>query len=96
MVEKVKAELKIPIPESFNDDLREMLRAAAREVIQETVKQEIKLKDWLSVQEVQALFDLSPNTFSAWVRGGLPVSYVGQKRYVSKKNLDEFLANHQK
>jgi len=90
------AEIKIPIPEAFNDDLREMLRAAAREVIQETVKQEIKLKDWLSVQEVQELFDLSPNTVSAWFRQGLKVSVVGQKRYISKKNLDEFLANHQK
>lgn len=94
MAERV--ELKIPIPESFNDDLREMLRETAREVIRETMKHEIKLKDWLSVQEVQELFDLSPNTVSAWFRSGLPVSVVGQKRYVSKKNLDEFLANHQK
>ena len=47
------AEIKIPIPESFNDELREMLRATAREVIQETMKQEFKLKDYVSAKELQ-------------------------------------------
>ena len=39
------AEIKIPIPEAFNSELQEMLRAAAREVIQEVVTQETRAKD---------------------------------------------------
>lgn len=89
------AELKIPIPESFNDELREMLRATAREVIQETMKQEFKLKDYISAKELQAYMGISPNTLYEWERKyGLPVSVVGSKRYISKRHLDEFLEQH--
>ena len=68
------AEIKIPIPESFNDELREMLRATAREVIQETMKQEFKLKDYISAKELQAYMGISPNTLAEWIRLGLPAS----------------------
>lgn len=88
------AEIKIPIPESFNDELREMLRATAREVIQETMKQEFKLKDYISAKELQAYMGISPNTLAEWIRLGLPVSVIGSKRYISKKSLDEFIEKH--
>ena len=94
MAEKVKAELKIPIPESFNDDLREFLRSAAREVIQEVVTQETRAKDYMSAKEVQTYMGISPNTLAEWIRLGLPVSVVGSKRYISKRHLDEFLEKH--
>jgi len=88
------AEIKIPIPEAFNDDLREMLRAAAREVIQEVVTQETRAKDYMSAKEVQAYMGISPNTLAEWIRLGLICSVVGSKRYISKKSLDEFLDKH--
>ena len=85
------AEIKIPIPEAFNSELQEMLRAAAREVIQEVVTQETRAKDYMSAKEIQSYMGISPNTFSEWARMGLPVSVIGSKRYVSKRHLDEFL-----
>lgn len=90
------ANLQIPIPDAFNDELKAMLRAAAVEVIQEVVTQETRAKDWMSVKEIQAYMNVSPNTVKSWVGMGLPVSEVGQKRYISKKNLDDFLAKHTK
>lgn len=90
------AEIKIPIPEAFNDEFKAMLRTAAREVIGEVITQETRVKDYMSAKELQTYMGISPNTLSEWFRMGLPVSVVGQKRYISKKNLDEFLAKHQK
>ena len=88
------AEIKIPIPEAFNSELQEMLRAAAREVIQEVVKQETRAKDYMSAKEVQAYMGISPNTLAEWIRLGLICSVVGSKRYISKRHLDEFLEQH--
>ena len=68
------ANLQIPIPETFNDELKAMLKSIAFEVIQEVANQSIKAKDWM----------------------GLPISEVGQKRYISKKNLDSFLERYEK
>ena len=89
------AEIKIPIPEAFNSELQEMLRAAAREVIQEVVTQETRAKDYMSAKEVQTYMGISPNTLYEWERKyGLPVSVIGSKRYISKRHLDEFLEKH--
>lgn len=88
------AEIKIPIPEAFNSELQEMLRAAAREVIQEVVTQETRAKDYMSAKEVQTYMGISPNTLAEWIRLGLAVSVIGSKRYISKKSLDEFLDKH--
>ena len=85
------AELKIPIPEAFNDELKQLLRTAAKEVIQEVVTQETRAKDYMSAKEVQSYMGISPNTLAEWIRLGLAVSVVGSKRYISKKSLDEFL-----
>ena len=88
------AEIKIPIPEAFNDELKSMLRAAAREVIQEVVTQETRAKDYMSAKEIQNYMGISPNTLAEWIRLGLPVSVIGSKRYISKRHLDEFLEKH--
>jgi excisionase family DNA binding protein len=88
-------DLKIPIPESVNDELKTWLRIAAKEVIEEVVAQETRMKDWMSVKEIQIYMNVSHNTVASWIRNGLPVSVVGQKRFISKKNLDSFLAKHQ-
>ena len=88
------AEIKIPIPEAFNSELQEMLRAAAREVIQEVVTQETRARDYMSAKQIQNYMGISPNTLAEWIRLGLPVSVVGSKRYISKRHLDEFLEKH--
>ena len=88
------AEIKIPIPEAFNDELKSMLRAAAREVIQEVVTQETRAKDYMSARDLQKYMGISPNTLAEWIRLGLPVSVIGSKRYISKKSLDEFIEKH--
>lgn len=88
------AKLEIPIPEAFNDELKSMLRAAAREVIQEVVTQETRAKDYMSAKEIQNYMGISPNTLAEWIRLGLPVSVIGSKRYISKRHLDEFLEKH--
>ena len=88
------AKLEIPIPEAFNDELKSMLRAAAREVIQEVVTQETRAKDYMSAKEVQTYMGISPNTLAEWIRLGLAVSVIGSKRYISKRHLDEFLEKH--
>lgn len=90
------AELRVKIDDAFNDEFKAMLRIAAKEVVEEVISQETRLKDWVTVKEIQEYFDVSPNTVAAWIRSGLPVSTVGQKRFVSKVNLSKFLADHEK
>lgn len=88
------AELRVKIDDAFNDEFKAMLRSAAREVVEEVISQETRLKDWVTVKEIQEYFNVSPNTVAAWIRSGLPVSVVGSKRYISKRHLDEFLEKH--
>ncbi|SFE36808.1 helix-turn-helix domain-containing protein [Trichococcus pasteurii] len=90
------AELRVKIDDAFNDEFKAMLRSAAKEVVEEVISQETRLKDWVTVKEIQEYFDVSPNTVAAWIRSGLAVSTVGQKRFVSKANLSKFLADHEK
>lgn len=88
------ANLQIPIPDTFNEELKILLRAAAREVIEEVVTQETRAKDYMSAKEVQTYMGISPNTLAEWIRLGLICSVVGSKRYISKRHLDEFLEKH--
>jgi excisionase family DNA binding protein len=90
------AELRVRLDEDFNDEFKQLLRAAAKEVVAEVVSQEARAKDWMSVKELQGYMNVSPNTVNSWIRNGMPVSIVGQKRFVKKSNLEKFLAEHEK
>ena len=68
------ANLQIPIPDTFNEELKILLRSAAREVIEEVVTQETRAKDYMSAKEVQTYMGISPNTLAEWIRLGLPAS----------------------
>ena len=88
------AELRVKLDDGFNDEFKQLLRIAAKEVIQEVITQETRAKDYMSAKEIQSYMGISPNTLAEWFRIGLPCSVIGSKRYVSKRHLDEFLEKH--
>ncbi|MPN42999.1 hypothetical protein SDC9_190558 [bioreactor metagenome] len=90
------AELRVRIDEDFNDEFKQLLLIAAKQVVEEVASREVRAKDWMSIKDVQSYMGVSANTVSSWIKRGLPCSVVGQKRFISKNNLDIFLANHEK
>lgn len=89
------AELKIPIPETFNEELKAMLRAAAMEVIEETVQRENLSKDWMDQKTACEYLGISFGTLQNFRRLGLKISTVQGKTLVSKKEINRFLEEHQ-
>ncbi|MDB6353639.1 helix-turn-helix domain-containing protein [Trichococcus sp. K1Tr] len=90
------AELKIPLPDTLQDELKIMILNAATQAIDEAVKRVMISKDWMTIKDIQSLMNVSANTVSSWIRMGLPVSVVGQKKFINRDNLNAFLAKHEK
>lgn len=88
------AELKIPLPDTLQDELKIMILNAATQAIDEAVKRVMISKDWMTIKDIQSLMNVSANTVSSWIRMGLPVSVVGQKRFINRDNLNAFLEEH--
>lgn len=88
-------ELKIPLPDTLQDELKIMILNAATQAIDEAVKRVTIGKDWMTIKDIQSLMNVSANTVSSWIRMGLPVSVVGQKRFINRDNLNAFLEEHE-
>lgn len=88
-------ELKIPIPETFGDELKMMIRNAAAQAIDEAVERESRAKDWMTQKELCAWLGVSYGTIQVWRGLGLKVATVQGKTLVSKQEVNRFLESHQ-
>lgn len=88
-------ELKIPIPETFGDELKIMIRNAAAQAIEEAVKRETTGREWMNQKEACEWLGISFGTISAWRKQGLRVAVVQGKTLLSKTEINRFLEEHQ-
>ena len=88
-------ELKIPIPDTFGDELKIMIRNAAAQAIEEAVKRETTGREWMNQKEACEWLGISFGTISAWRKQGLRVAVVQGKTLLSKTEINRFLEEHQ-
>ena len=89
------ANLQIPIPETFNDELKIMIRNAAAQAIEEAVKRETTGREWMEQKQACEWLGISFGTLQMWRKQGLRVSVVGGKTLLSKTEINRFLEEHQ-
>lgn len=89
------AELKIPLPDSIQDELKTMIRNAAIQAINEATQRETKAKDWMDQKSACEYIGISFSTFQNFRKLGLRISTVQGKTLVSKKEINRFLEEYQ-
>ena len=89
------AELKIPLPDSFQDEIKDMFRMAASQAIDEAVQRERIAKDWMDQKTACEYLGISFGTLQNFRRLGLKISTVQGKTLVSKKEINRCLEEHQ-
>lgn len=90
------ANIQIPIPETFQDDFKEMLNMAAREAIATAKQQEVSYgKEWLKQKEACEWLNISYGTLQVWRSKGLKIASVEGITLISKKEINRFLSEHQ-
>lgn len=84
-------ELKIPIPETFGDELKIMIRNAAAQAIEEAVKRETTGREWMEQKQACEWLGISFGTLQVWRKQGLKVAVVQGKTLLSKTEINRFL-----
>lgn len=89
------AELKIPLPDSLQDELKVMILNAASQAIAEAAKREGNAKDWMTQKELASWLNVSYGTIQVWRGLGLKVATIQGKTLVSKNEVNRFLESYE-
>ena len=89
--EKVRAELKIPLPDSFQEGIEIVVQNGVTRGVEEALKRERTAKDWMTQKELSAWLNVSYGTIQVWRGLGLKVATVMGKTLVSKQEVNRFL-----
>ena len=87
--------LQIPIPDTFQDELKVMIRNAAAQAIEEAVKRETTGREWMEQKQACEWLGISFGTLQVWRKQGLKVAVVQGKTLLSKTEINRFLEEHQ-
>lgn len=83
--------LQIPIPDTFQDELKVMIRNAAAQAIEEAVKRETTGREWMEQKQACEWLGISFGTLQVWRKQGLKVAVVQGKTLLSKTEINRFL-----
>lgn len=88
--------LQFELPETFNDQLKATLICIYREAMEEAKRDCAITREMLTIDEVAKLYNTSRNTITEkWHKElGLPLSKLGNKIYVERKILNDFIRAH--
>lgn len=89
------AELKIPLPDSIQDELKALIRNAASQAIDELEKRQKLSKEIFNQKEACEYLGISYGTFQNFRKLGLKISTIQGKTLVTKKEINRFLEEHQ-
>ena len=82
--------LQIPIPDTFQDELKVMIRNAAAQAIEEAVKRETTGREWMEQKQACEWLGISFGTLQVWRKKGLKVAVVQGKTLLSKAEINRF------
>ena len=81
--------LQIPIPDTFQDELKVMIRNAAAQAIEESVKRETTGREWMEQKQACEWLGISFGTLQVWRKQGLKVAVVQGKALLRKTELKD-------
>lgn len=88
--------IQLELPDSFKESLQQSLEEVYKASI-ETARRDVGvLREYLSINEVCKMLGISRNTLTSnYLERGLPQYKLGNKVYIKKKELDQFISKHQ-
>ncbi len=89
------ANISIPLPDTFEDDMRAVLRRVAYEVIDEVRTKEQFAKEYMTQKEACKYLGIAYTTLQKWREMGLKISVIDGKTIVSKTALRAFLSQYE-
>lgn len=89
----------MPLELQFSPELKEVLSQEIRMIyadMLEEAKESSKIeKEYLSINEVLKLYDLSRNTLTNnFIERGLPVYVIERKQYIKRSEMNAFIDKH--
>lgn len=91
----MSTQISLSLPNEFNELLEEQVQSVYLEAIQTARADAGVTREFLSIEEVCELMDVSRNTLSNWTGLGLPKYRIGNKQYIKKGELNKFVSKHQ-
>lgn len=85
--------IELSLPKEFTKTLEKQVQDIYINAIRTAQRDIGVIKTYLSIDEVCRLMDVSRNTLNTWLELGLPKYRIGNKQYIKKNELDEFISN---
>lgn len=87
--------LQLQIPPEFNDRLKEELKDVYVSAMEEAKRDFGYMKEYLTIREACEYVSVSNNTFTThYIGNELPVYKIGNKQYIRKSELNQFISQH--
>ena len=87
--------LQLSIPPEFYTALQNELKDVYAETMAEAKRDISFMKEFLTIKEACEYATVSNNTFTTnFIGAGLPVYKIGNKQYVKKSELNNFISQH--
>ncbi|WCG38540.1 helix-turn-helix domain-containing protein [Aerococcus urinaeequi] len=87
--------LQLELPPAFFDSLKNELKDVYAEAMAEAKRDIGFMKEFLTIKEACEYATVSNNTFTNnFIAEGLPTFKIGQKIYVRKSDINDFISRH--
>lgn len=88
--------LQLQMPKEFADELSKSVQSIYTSAI-ETARRDVGvIREYLSIDEVCELLGVSRNTLTNnFIEEGLPKYKIGNRQFIKKSELHEFISQHQ-
>lgn len=87
--------LQIPLPPEMGEEIKQMFRSMAWDVIKEVKDQRNELKPFMTQKQCCEILGISFTTMQKWRNQGLKLTVIDGKTLVSRDTLIEFLKSHE-
>lgn len=91
----MSTQISLSLPNEFTELLEEQVQAVYLEAIHAARADVGVIREYLSIEEVCKMMDISRNTLNNWFELKLPKYRIGNKQYVKKSELNKFVSQHQ-
>lgn len=91
----MSAQISLSLPSEFTEQLEAQVQAVYLEAIQTARADVGVIREYLSIEDVCEMMDVSRNTLTNWLESGLPKYRIGNKQYIKKSELNKFVSQHQ-
>lgn len=86
--------LQLSLPEEFKTELQKTIGEAYKSALEEA-RRDSGLKEYLTKQQTMEYLSCANNTLMAMVETGLPMYRIGSKIYFGRKQINDYVLQHQ-